>query len=661
MVLRTYTIRDLEVTDELSGQFLLCRRYDDNKTVWASSRFFTDLSYTSLCDIDEAFKQGYFIARDEGQGTFVYTDETLDHARYFRYTQRPAVVEGISCAILILSEESWEVFHETSLATDERTNRIPCGIFSIRIEHHKLYCEYNNTYFYKVLGYEPTELSREDMLSTRIIHSDDRTRLQEEIFHYTKQGTTGFELEYRVLKKDGSYSWMMARVVPDLYPNHYLVIVLDNTRQKELVNRLRISEEEKRIVLQQGKLYILRYEVKNKVLHIRDDGALQMEKYRRVENFPDCFRHRDLVKEETFQEFMDFFYAMQKGDKEGEAIFQQRLYHKSEYRWVKAKFTMIYDEQGNPDIAIISYEDYSDIYEKELAYERWISEFEQKKKETIAYYEYNLTKDKFETLEGKLSDSLPKSERNSFTYIAHYAADHFVSPVDRKKYLKVFSREYLLEQYEKGRRHLSLQHRRLDDQGREFWALGEIRMIWDPYASIVKASVLLYDIDDEKRKAIELKKMSETDSLTGLYNRGTLFRRMESTLHHSGKNVRHVMILIDLNYFKNLNDTYGHQYGDKTLLRVAKTIRSCCRGEDICSRIGGDEFVIFMRNMAMDTDIHEKLEMLKKAIAEPDDEGRRITASIGAAYYPEDGRDASSLYRKADEEMYQAKRKEREQ
>lgn len=655
---RMYTVRDLEISEELSGQLMLCLDHRCEQLLWVGSRFLTEVGYASYEPLEELIVQGMQPSADHKQGTlFLY--DCHDQGRYFSYTCKLIQLNEEDCYLMRLQEENRELFYDRAFVNRDRLDAIPCGLFCVRVENHKLYCEYNTTYFYKILGYGQEELTKEDMLSTKIIHPDDVNRLPEEIFRHINQKDDFFELEYRVRKKDGSYSWILARVVPDLYKHHYLAVVLDNTKHKELFNRLRISEEEKRIALQQGNLYIMRYLVKSKTLYITDEGALSGEQHRRIENIPDAVIGKSLVSKETVDDFVNFFQDMQSGKKEGTALFQQRLYQKHEYFWVKAKYTMIYDERGEADTAIISYEDYSEIYEKELAYERWISEFDQKKKDAIAYYEYDLTNDKFETLEGKLNDSLPKDERHSFTYIAHYAADHFVYNKDRKKYLKVFSREYLLEQYAKGRRHLSLQHRRLHEDGTEFWALGEIRMIWDPYAAIVKASVLLYDIDGDKRRAIELKRLSETDSLTGLYNRGTLFRRMESTLRHSGSHVRHIMILIDLDHFKNLNDTFGHQYGDKVLQRVASAIRSCCRDEDVCSRIGGDEFVVFIRNMPLDVDVKGKLEALKQAISLPDEEGHIITASIGAALYPEDGRDAAALYNKADESMYHAKRSKR--
>lgn len=653
---RNYTKDDLQVLDVLSDQCFLCFSMENTwQLVWKSQR----LSQEDIKDSDLIGKMKRVY---ENRDTYLILFDAKRKEMWYRVSFENIIFEDMPCMLFRLTFINDVVKdHKIEHINRSRTDNIPCGIFCIHVDHDTLHCIYNNTYFYQTLGYEEHELEMDDMLTTKIIYPQDYPGFMKEVLRNKEEGTSLFELEYRIMKKDGSLLWVIARVVPDILEDHFLAVVMDNTQRRESVNQLRISEEEKKIALQQGNLMILRYDVKTKTLYLTDEGAFVSEKYRVISDVPDIVIGKHMISEETMQEFMGFFHDMHKGIPQGSAVFKQMMFPQREYRWIQARYTMLYNEKQEPETAIISYKDYTEFHEKEMAYEKWRVEFDRKKEGSLAYYEYDLTHDKFEALEGKLNDSLPQAVRKSFTYIAHYAANELVSKQDRKKYLKVLSREYLLAQYEKGRQIITLKHRRLNEDGQEYWALAEVRMVLDPYTSILKASVLLYDIDHEMKRNIELRKLSQTDSLTGLYNRTSLFRSMENTLKHSGMKVMHMMILIDIDHFKELNDTYGHQYGDACLVKVAQAMKYVCRSEDVCSRIGGDEFVIFIRNLPLHADIEKILEDIKQVITAPDDDGRRLSASIGVSCYPRDGMDIETLYHNADQAMYEAKRQGRNQ
>lgn len=654
MSMKQYHLMDLKTLEDFSPDGFLCiyigKQWD---IAWISTILQDIIQHGNVKEID-IFAMATLRKACETQMKEVYLFDT-----WFHISHKKIQLENKEAMLIYL--RNINDLMETKLASQVnklRTEGIPCGLFCIRMQNGAFELLYTNSYIYQFLGYKKEELQLQDIIEEKIVDREDLIRIKKEITNYIQQESILFEVEYRVKRKDGKVRWMSARIVPDTIEHQYVAVAFDSTKMKQMMHDLRISEEEKKIALEQGNIVILRYDVKNKVLYYTNDGKKTTEPKKMMENIPQSAIEQHLIKEETQKEYLGFFSSMLEGKPKGEAVFLRRNSTSQKYIWIKGKFTMIYNEKSEPTTAIISYQDYSEAYERELAYERWKQDFERRKKDSIAYYEYDLTHDVFEKLEGALNDELPKNARNSFTYIAHYAAEHFVSPKDRKKYLKVFSREYLLDQYQKGRHHFTLQHRRIDSQGNEFWAYGEIQLVWDPYASLVRASVLLHDIDNEKKDKIRMKRLSETDALTGLYNRSTLFHRIESTLQHSGKHVLHVLVLIDLDNFKLLNDTYGHQYGDDVLINVAKSMRSACRSEDYCGRIGGDEFVIFLRNLSCDYDILPRIEAIRLAILNCMDD-REIVASFGVACYPNDSHNVDELYRHSDEAMYRAKRSQK--
>lgn len=653
MSIKRYSLKDLNIMEDLSLDGFLCAYIGEHwQTVWISKVLRESMQQVNVENMDI-----YAMATIK-QACETQTKEIFLYRTWFHVSHKQICLDGKAAMLICLRDISdlMETKFESQI-NKLRTEGIPCGLFCVRVQNGAFDLLYTNSFIYQFLGYQKDELALHDILEDKVIEKDDLLRIKEEITENIRQGSTLFEIEYRVKCKDGQVCWMSARIVPDTIEHQYVAVAFDNTKMKQMMHNLRISEEEKKIALEQGNLVILRYDVKRKILFFTNDGMKTTEPQKMMENIPESAVERNLIKKETQKEYLEFYRNMQEGKPKGEAVFLRRNSTSHKFIWIKAKYTMIYNEKSEPMTAIISYQDYSESYKRELAYERWKQDFERRKKDSIAYYEYDLTHDVFEKLEGALNDELPDSERNSFTYIAHYAAEHFVSKKDRKKYLKVFSREYLLDQYQKGRYHVTLQHRRYDRLGNEFWAFGEIQLVWDPYASLVRASVLLHDIDTEKKDKIRLKRLSETDSLTGLFNRSTLFHRIESILEHSGKQVVHVMVLIDLDNFKLLNDTYGHQYGDQVLINVAKSMRNACRSEDYCGRIGGDEFVIFLRNLSQDYEVLPRIENIQQAISNCMQD-RMITASFGVAYYPYDSRHVEELYQFADEAMYRAKRSE---
>ena len=166
------------------------------------------------------------------------------------------------------------------------------------------------------------------------------------------------------------------------------------------------------------------------------------------------------------------------------------------------------------------------------------------------------------------------------------------------------------------------------------------------------------DIEEERRERDKLKNQAERDGLTHAYNAKTSLRLIEERLQGLEEGNRGALLLIDIDKFKNINDTYGHMAGDQVLCEVAAVLRECFREEDIVGRPGGDEFVVFVKNIQ---DIKLFNRLISRLLQQLDlyyqskKDQINIQASIGIALAPIDGRDMNTLYLKADKALYQAK------
>lgn len=172
--------------------------------------------------------------------------------------------------------------------------------------------------------------------------------------------------------------------------------------------------------------------------------------------------------------------------------------------------------------------------------------------------------------------------------------------------------------------------------------------------------MLIQDVDSEKRRSLELRRLSQTDPLTGLYNRATLVKRLGRVLRR-GTAASHALIILDIDHFKELNDTYGHQFGDTVLIEVAAALKDCLRSNDFSGRLGGDEFMIFMRGLSDTAIIRERLNVLRDRLYNLDLTNTPLTISIGIAFFPAHGKSFQELYDRADTALYEAKRQGRDQ
>ena len=157
-----------------------------------------------------------------------------------------------------------------------------------------------------------------------------------------------------------------------------------------------------------------------------------------------------------------------------------------------------------------------------------------------------------------------------------------------------------------------------------------------------------------------LKGLAMYDPLTGLANRRLLDERIEEALSScSHKSHKVALLLIDLDKFKPVNDTHGHEVGDALLRAIAGRLQSLVRSSDTVARIGGDEFVIVIPGMGDTSRAQQIGENVIRELSQPiaeDEHTLNISASVGMAFYPDDGLNGASLMRQADKAMYEAKR-----
>lgn len=167
------------------------------------------------------------------------------------------------------------------------------------------------------------------------------------------------------------------------------------------------------------------------------------------------------------------------------------------------------------------------------------------------------------------------------------------------------------------------------------------------------------DITAAKTSEAQLEHMAQHDALTDLPNRSLLNDRIATAIRRASRDKRTVaVIFLDLDHFKDINDSYGHETGDMVLKHVAMRLHECVRDEDTVARLGGDEFVVLIEDIADAQQADQAAERILASLIPPigqNDQEFFIGASIGVSLYPRDGDSVEALLRNADTAMYQAK------
>lgn len=190
------------------------------------------------------------------------------------------------------------------------------------------------------------------------------------------------------------------------------------------------------------------------------------------------------------------------------------------------------------------------------------------------------------------------------------------------------------------------------------WVLFKAEPLKNNDGVTVKVNGQFEDITREKELEYELKRLAYFDDLTDIPNRKMLDRQIQKALSRSKRqNHNFTLMFIDLDDFKKVNDTLGHDAGDKLLIEVVSRINECVREEDLISRIGGDEFIVMFEETGKD-EIEQIAKRIIEYVANPysiNENIASISLSIGISMFPNDGEDKETLIKAADKAMYYAK------
>jgi|GEM_PF-2598629 diguanylate cyclase (GGDEF) domain len=331
-----------------------------------------------------------------------------------------------------------------------------------------------------------------------------------------------------------------------------------------------------------------------------------------------------------------------------------------EYRWEKTIYTTMYDDNGKPYRAVGVAENVTkrmmDLEKKKRAEQFRTATVEG----AMVFFEMDLDDDEVLITDRSLDEYKDEEGKLTITNVVKKLGEKTVFAEDYPKVIKFFDVSMLRKNYDDGITESYAEFRVDNKIGGYIWSAFVINLVKDEDTGHIMGYFRAKDVDERKKYELSLKNKAEQDMFTGMYNRNT-FEQMTRKVLSDRRNAELVsaFMIIDIDNFKSINDTLGHDCGDEIIKLVAKTIRAAFRANDILGRLGGDEFVVFMNHVATKEDVKRKAEIVCDDIRQikyEKNEDLKITSSIGVAITTEEAKTFIKLYKKADEALYFAKK-----
>ncbi len=223
-------------------------------------------------------------------------------------------------------------------------------------------------------------------------------------------------------------------------------------------------------------------------------------------------------------------------------------------------------------------------------------------------------------------------------------------------FYQTFTAKNLKRIYESGRRSLSFEYARDLSDGSVRWVQNDVHFLIDADNNHLCVMLSAKDINKSKVEEQKIREAAKLDRMTKVLNRETAMETIRAIFEENGS-AGHSLFMLDIDNFKALNDTLGHQTGDEFLIRLAERLKSSIRDTDVIGRIGGDEFFIFLRDVSEVALVEKRAKRFLDIISDvaKDYFQVKVSGSIGISRYPENGSDLDTLYAKADEALYEAK------
>jgi diguanylate cyclase (GGDEF)-like protein/PAS domain S-box-containing protein len=510
--------------------------------------------------------------------------------------------------------------------------------------------QYANTLFQELTGYTEQELR--SIHSLELVHPEDRELVREKAIENLK-GRSLLPYEYRFIKKNGEILWNLERLASIEYGGKRAAVgsFVDVTERKRAEELLRRSEQNFRDSLESSPLGIRILDDDGKALYA-NRALLDLWGYSSFEEL-EAVPKQQRYTPQAYAEHLERFKRRKQGEYETLDYETSIVRSDGQVRHLSASRGELL--WGGKECFQVVYQDIT----KRKQLEDALAKSEERYRTILAeiqegYYEVDLA--------------------GSFTFVNDatcrqlgYTREELIGMNYRayvhKEELKGVSKAWNTV-YRTGKPLQSYPFTCIRKDGTQTFLESSVSALRNDEGKIIGFRSISRDVTKHKELERKLAEMATHDALTGLPNRTLLSDRFTIALALSRRTRNRLAVLmLDLDRFKAVNDSMGHDVGDNLLKAVGKRLEVTMRKSDTVARIGGDEFVLLLPQIHHSEEAAKFAQRVLDAFREPfvfDGHRLNITTSIGIAVYPEAGKDIESLLKSADIAMYWAKEQGRD-
>lgn len=424
--------------------------------------------------------------------------------------------------------------------------------------------------------------------------------------------------------------------------------------QVEAAECLRLREEEYRLAIRHTGNVICRYDVSGRTLTMAPEYAAQRGIPETVSDMPDGMIRLGCISGESEKAYAEFYHKIERGEKYGSVVVRVRF--PEGWRTLEGRFSTLFSAEGKPVSAVLSYADVTERLDKETVYKKWQQSLREKKPGSYSLFRTNLTRPELPvSVEGTLLHYAIRPGAYAFNERTREYAELWVYQPDRAAYLKRMDSDALLAGYYRGKRSFTMEYREKLKCGGTRWLRLTAELVERLNSTDIEAYLMYENIDSSKKAELLTKERAETDPLTGVLNRKAFEERMTRALAQRAKESLCALFMLDLDCFKRINDSFGHDKGDRMRIEVGQTLSSIFRNQDLICRLGGDEFLVFIANVPNRGLIAHKAEKICAQTRKSLSPSVQSSVSVGIAVCPDDGDDFETLYRRVDIALYSVK------
>lgn len=553
--------------------------------------------------------------------------------------------------ILFKERSSQRELAEVYDMTNSLINNIPGGF---------VMCDYNERFSFKFVSAGFSELAGCAFDETTSIYTGsfwnsvypaDREHVKKEIRSQLKHSRK-FDVTYRMVTKKGSILYALNRggvVANDEGGDSVFGTIIDITNREKAAEALKISEERYKLAISQSDIYIFEYDVPNDTL-INSDRILAK------------FGAKSIVRSFSKQSSKNsdsFFSILSQISPKQPTVQREAFYdtNAGQHIYLKVHITGLYNDQQELTRVIGVINDITDKKIVEINYLR-----AKKFRDTLIqlyeeHYEFDITHDKV------VSDSVnPDRAGKNYREEQRGYLQELLHP-DDLGIVSVFTDEASLkEKLASGTSDLNVKFRirKTKDSGYR-WQSAHVTIFTSPEDNSLRIMLFVKDIHNSVEEETALTNRALRDTLTGLYNKSATELLISQKLAADAKKDPapiNALLVLDLDNFKAANDLMGHIFGDALLTETSKKLTKVFRGSDIIGRIGGDEFMVLMKNVPDEALVLRKANEARSVITKINQGGLadlKVSISIGISFSHGIGTTFEELYRKADIALYRAK------